>query len=132
MGTHHAQVTTTVPCFVESPTHIILHSLFSSVRSGHREALSTDQVGDQVTDQVAALIRAIGTGELGSNDLMQALGLSHRPTFRNNTLNPALENEWIERTQPYSPRSPTQRYRLTGKGQSWLLHHADAKKGYNV
>jgi hypothetical protein len=87
--------------------------------------VSTDQVGDQATDQVAALIRAIGTGELGSNNLMQALGLSHRPTFRNNYLNPALENEWIERTQPDSPRSPTQRYRLTGKGQRWLLHHAD-------
>lgn len=38
-----------------------------------REAVVTDQVGDQVTDQVAVLIRAIGIGELGSNDLMQAL-----------------------------------------------------------
>lgn len=76
------------------------------------------------TDQVAALIRAIGAGELGSNDLMQALGLSHRPTFWSNYLNPALEDEWIERTQPDSPRSPTQRYRLTGKGQRWLQRHA--------
>jgi hypothetical protein len=63
---------------------------------------------DQVTDQVAALIRVIGTDELGSSDLMQALGLSHRPTFRNNYLNPSLEGGWIERTQPDSPRSPTQ------------------------
>jgi len=90
-----------------------------------REAVSTDQVDDQVTDQVAALIRAIGSDELGSNDLMQALGLSHRPTFRNNYLNPAMEDQWIERTQPDSPRSPTQRYRLTGKGHRWLRHHAD-------
>jgi DNA-binding PadR family transcriptional regulator len=36
-----------------------------------------------------------------------------------------MEDEWIERTQPDSPRSPTQRYRLTGKGQRWLQHHAD-------
>lgn len=86
-----------------------------------REAVATDQVGDQV----AALIRAVGTGELGSNDLMQALGLSHRPTFRENYLNPAVEDEWIERTQPDSPRSLTQRYRLTGKGQRWLQHHAE-------
>jgi hypothetical protein len=57
---------------------------------------------------------------------MQALGLSHRSTFRENCLNPVLENKWIERTQPDSPRSPTQRYRLTGKGQRWLQqHHAD-------
>ena len=73
----------------------------------------------------ALLIRAIGTGELGSNDLMQALGLSHRPTFRGNYLNPALENEWVERTQPDSPRSPTERYRLTGKGGRWLQHNVE-------
>jgi Fic family protein len=90
-----------------------------------REAVATDQVGDQVTDQVAVLIRAIGNGELGSNDLMKALSLSHRPTFRENYLNPALEDEWIERTQPDSPRSPTQQYRLTGKGRRWLQHNVE-------
>ena len=99
--------------------------MLAALRDAVREAVSTDQVGDQVTDQVAALIHVIGGGELASNNLMQALGLSHRPTFRNNYLNPALEDEWIERTQPDSPRSPTQRYRLTGKGQRWLQHHAD-------
>jgi Fic family protein len=102
--------------------------MLSALRDALREAVVTDQVGDQVTDQVAALIRAIGSGELGSNELMKALGLSHRPTFRNNYLNPARQGDWIERTQPDSPRSPTQRYRLTGKGQRWLLllHQANA------
>jgi Fic family protein len=103
--------------------------ILGALREALQEAVSTDQAGDQVsdhvTDQVAALIRAIGNDELGRNDLMQALGLSHRPTFRNNYLNPAMESEWIERTQPNSPRSPTQRYRLTGKGRRWLQHHAD-------
>lgn len=99
--------------------------MLSALRDTIREAVVTDQVGDQVTDQVAALIRAIGTGEPGSTELMQALGLSHRPTFRENYLNPALESEWIERTQPDSPRSPTQRYRLTRKGRRWLQRHAD-------
>ncbi|WP_366945176.1 Fic family protein, partial [Desulfoluna sp.] len=46
--------------------------------------------------------------------------LSHPPTFRKIDLNPTLEDEWIERTQPDSPRSPTQRYRLTRKGHRWL------------
>ena len=81
---------------------------------------STDQVSDQVTDQVAALLRAIGTGERGSSDLMQALGLSHRPTFRQNYLNPALAADLIERTQPDAPRSPSQRYRLTVTGERLL------------
>jgi hypothetical protein len=87
-----------------------------------QDALSEAVESDQVTDQVAALIRVIGTAELGSGDLMQALGLSHRPTFRSNYLNPALEGGWIERTQPDSPRSPTQRYRLTGSGRRWFDH----------
>lgn len=99
--------------------------MLSALRDAVREAVVTDQVGDQVIDQVAALMSAIGSGERGSNDLMQALGLSHRPTFRQNYLNPALDEEWIERTQPDSPRSPTQRYRLTGKGQRWLLLHGE-------
>ena len=78
---------------------------------------------DQVTDQVSALMRAISLDELGTNDLMKALGLSHRPTFRENYINPALDGNWIERTHPDSPRSPIQRYRLTSKGQSWLRQH---------
>lgn len=98
--------------------------MLGALRDALREAVATDQVVDQVTDQVAMLLRAIGNGELNGNSLMLALGLSHRPTFRNNYLNPALEDEWIERTQPDSPRSPTQRYRLTSKGRRWLRQHA--------
>lgn len=70
-------------------------------------------------------MRALGAGELGSKGVMQALGLSHRPTFRDNYLNPALAAGWIERTQPNAPRSPTQRYRLTRKGHRWLLGHTE-------
>jgi hypothetical protein len=47
---------------------------------------------------------------------MKQLKLSHAPSFRKNYLSPALEAKWIERTQPDSPKSPTQGYRLTPKG----------------
>jgi Fic family protein len=100
--------------FVEFMLRMILDAVSS--------AIATDQAGDHVTDQVALLIAAIGTSTLGSADLLKALGLSHRPTFRENYLNPALAGGWIERTQPDSPRSPTQRYRLTNKGRQWLQH----------
>lgn len=50
--------------------------------------------------------------------IMKALGLSHRGTFRKNYLDPALEAGYVEMTQPDSPRSPTQKYRLTRAGQS--------------
>ncbi len=90
----------------------ILQALLDTIRG----AVFTDQV----SDQVARLIQALAAGEMGSSTLMNALGLSHRPTFRKNYLTPALEGGWIERTQPDSPRSPTQRYRLTDKAGRWL------------
>ncbi len=101
----------------------MLSALLDAIHEAAAIGQASDQVSDQVIDQVAALIRAIGAGELSANELMKMLGLSHRPTFRKNYLNPALEAELIERTQPESPRSPTQRYRLTGKGRQWRQGH---------
>ena len=98
----------------------MLSKLLAAIREAVDIHRATDQVSDQVTGQVAKLIQAIGSGELSSNELMQALGFVHRPAFRENYLNPALAGSWIERTQPDSPRSPTQRYRLTPKGWQWL------------
>jgi len=43
---------------------------------------------------------------------MKKLGLSHRPTFRKNYLQPALEAGLIERTLPDKPNSSLQQYRL--------------------
>lgn len=56
--------------------------------------------------------------EHSRNDLMQLLGLKHGQTFRDNYLNPALIEMLIEMTQPESPNSPTQKYRLTAKGKA--------------
>lgn len=89
------------------------------------DAINEATITDQVTDQVATLILAMSSGELNSSELMQALGLIHRATFRENYLNPALTGGWVERTQPDSPRSPTQRYRLTHKGRQWLQRHTE-------
>ncbi|MCF8109347.1 MAG: Fic family protein [Desulfohalobiaceae bacterium] len=45
-----------------------------------------DQVSAQVTDQVALLLKALRDQAIGSQELMKALNLSHRPTFRQNYL----------------------------------------------
>jgi Fic family protein len=76
----------------------------------------TDQVSDQVTDQVKRLIIALNGNEMQLVELKKKLHLTHGPTFRENYLNPALLLGLIERTDPASPRSPKQRYRLTVKG----------------
>ena len=90
----------------------------------HQSLLSvskTDQVNDQVSDQVVRLLTALdGAVALKAGELMQRLGLNHRPTFRVNYLNPALADGLIEMTDPTSPRSPAQKYRLTPHGLNWV------------
>ena len=83
------------------------------------EVALTDQVSDQVSDQVKRLLAAFREAKtLKAAELMNLLDLQHRPTFRNNYLNPALAAGLIEMTQPDSPRSPAQQYRLTAKGRA--------------
>lgn len=86
--------------------------MLAALRQALQEAGQTDQVSDQVSDQVARLLQALSPGAaLKSSELMQRLGLSHRPTFTQNYLKPALAAGMIEMTDPASPRSPAQRYR---------------------
>lgn len=90
-------------CFIEMMMHLILDAL--------RELDKTDQVSDQVSDQVKLLLERLGGDELSAAQLMERLGLSHRPTFRKNYLAPALSLGLIEMTIPDKPNSRNQKYR---------------------
>ncbi|MGQ7816796.1 Fic family protein [Metapseudomonas furukawaii] len=86
--------------------------MLAALRQALQEAGQSDQVNEQVTDQVVRLLQALPPGvALKSSELMQRLGLSHRPTFTQNYLKPALAAGLIEMTDPASPRSPVQQYR---------------------
>lgn len=97
--------------FVELMLEIISESLKEMAVVGR----STDQVTDQVTDQdktpIERLLSVLGNDTLSAAELMKRLSLSHRPTFRKNYLNPALEQNLIERTIPDKPNSKNQKYR---------------------
>ncbi len=101
--------------FVELMLEIIRDSLAEVTVVGR----STDQVSDQVSDQdsdqdkspVERLLAVIGSDALSAAELMQRLGLSHKPTFRKNYLNPAIKQGLIERTIPDKPSSRNQKYR---------------------
>lgn len=87
--------------------------MLTAIRDALDVLPASDQVTDQVTDQVKSLIRCLSsTEEVTAAELMARMELKHKPTFRTNYLQPALESGWIEMTHPDSPRSPTQRYRL--------------------
>ena len=55
-------------------------------------------------------------GEMSRAKAMKAIGIKDRVTFTDYYLSPALKLGLVEMTQPNSPRSPTQKYRLTPKG----------------
>ncbi|MBL9145982.1 MAG: Fic family protein [Verrucomicrobiaceae bacterium] len=71
----------------------------------------TDQVTDPVSDQVKALLKVLGNRTLSGMECMKKLGLAHRPTFRQNYLQPALRAGLVERTLPDKPNSRLQKYR---------------------
>ncbi len=55
-------------------------------------------------------------GEMKRAEIQSILQLNHRENFVTNYLEPAMKLLLIEQTQPESPNSPQQRYRLTEKG----------------
>jgi Fic family protein len=94
--------------------------MLTAIKDALHETSKTDQVDDQVTDQVKKMLKLLARGSLSAISLMKSLGLSHRPTFRNNYLHPAIENEFIEMTIPDKPNSQLQKYRITPQGISLL------------
>lgn len=86
--------------------------LLSALLQALQSAATTDQVTDQVSDQVKALLKCLTKGPLTALQCLKKLGLSHRPTFRQNYLQPALAAGLIERTLPDKPNSSRQQYRL--------------------
>lgn len=103
--------------FVELMLEIIRDTLVSMTVVGSQ----TDQVTDQVTDQdktpVERLLTIMGNETLPAQEMMKRLGLSHRPTFRENYLHPALEQGLIEMTVPEKPNSRNQKYRCRKPGK---------------
>ena len=74
----------------------------------------------QSDDPVHRLLALLQKGELSSSQLREAVGVKHRPTFRQNYLHPAQEAGFIEYTIPDKPNSRLQKYRLTSAGRAVL------------
>ena len=77
---------------------------------------SSDQAPTKLTPTEQEVFRelteALGSDTLSASQLMERMGLVHRPHFRQFYLVPALEKGIIERTIPDKPNSPLQRYRV--------------------
>lgn len=73
----------------------------------------------QVSEQVMRLLRVL-TGEMSIRVMMDKLQFKSRDKFYVNYLTPALKAGLVEMTQPDSPKSPIQQYRLTEAGKELL------------
>ena len=91
--------------------------MLDAILDALRSPAATDQAGDRVTDRVTTLITALQAGSKSTAALMAELGLSHRPTFRNNYIHPAISAGLVEMTWPESPSARNQKYRLTARGR---------------
>ena len=96
----------------EADSTVFAEFILTALRDALKDIPATDQVGDQDTDQVAKLLKVLGNDTLTALELMERLQLKHRPTFRKNYLNPALEKGLIEMTIPDKPNSKNQKYRI--------------------
>lgn len=93
--------------FVEFMLEILLDTLRETTVVGD----ATDPAGKSGNPYVQKLLDVLGDEVLSATEIMERLGLSHRPTFRKNYLVPALEQGIIEMTIPEKPKSRNQRYR---------------------
>ena len=140
------------------PTPIFLERFFANLLLGEKNALKSrylhvslsattespasekrEQVGEQVkTDAVKEIqarpskqvLRLLSKmkGEMTVLEMIAALKLGGRRNFLERYLTPALNAGLIERTEPDSAHSPTQRYRLTWSGKASLTKF-DLRKG---
>jgi ATP-dependent DNA helicase RecG len=102
----------------EGPSNGISDSTSNSTSDSTSNSTS-DSTSNSTSEKTLRLVKVI-KGEMSIRQIMSTLGMKSRPMFLNNYLTPALKLGVVEMTQPESPNSPTQRYRLTEAGKGLL------------
>ena len=59
--------------------------------------------------------------------IMDKMGMKHRPNFMDNFMNPAIAEGYVRLLYPDKPRHPRQKYLLTAKGLA-LYNEIKARK----
>ena len=71
---------------------------------------------DRSSVEVRNLLKVL-VGEKSRQELQEALELKDRGHFRENYIDPAIENGFIRLKYPDNPKHPKQRYLITERGQ---------------
>lgn len=73
---------------------------------------------EQVTEQVRTLLLSLSDKQMSLKELMEKIGLRHRPSFLAKYINPAMKAGLLGTIYPDKPNHPRQKYLLTQKGQT--------------
>jgi len=71
---------------------------------------------EQAAEQVRAIVAALGKEQLTLKQIMDKIGMKHRPNFIDNYLNPAVAEGYVRLLYPEKPRHPRQKYLLSVRG----------------
>ena len=67
---------------------------------------------------IIELVKIIGHNEFSISQLMEKIGLKHRPNFMEYHLNPAISEGYVRLLYPDKPRHPKQKNLLTVRGMA--------------
>ena len=87
---------------------------------GKASADPDTQVGEQVGEQVASILRRCATQPQSKRVLLEAAGFSNAYLNYKRHLLPLIQDGLLERTLPGKPNSRLQKYQLTGKARALL------------
>lgn len=96
--------------FVQFMLEIILETLKQTSVVGGK---TTKNKNASLTEPVSRLLAVLGEEPLSAVQIMERLGLSHRQTFRENYLTPAINAGLVKMTVPDKPNSRNQKYYKT-------------------
>lgn len=74
-----------------------------------------NKLANNLTDAMISLLRAINREQLTVRQIMDRMGLRHRPNFVAKYLAPAIKDGWVASLFPDKPNHPRQKYYLTVK-----------------
>jgi Fic family protein len=97
-------------CDNEAESTKFIEYMLSNVYDSLLDINQTEQVAEQVTEQVEKLMNVITTAPKSANELMEFVGIKHKLTFRDNYLKPAIDLGLVLMTVPDKPRSSKQKY----------------------
>ncbi len=119
---YHQEEDFRVVIWRRNPEKGLSEGLSEGLSKGLSKGLSRDQVStklNQKWEKIEPMIRLLENTS-SATDLRSVMGMNNATKFKNNYLNPLIELGVVEMTQPESPNSPTQRYRLTEAGKGLL------------